>query len=159
MPKLVLLTGGNMGDRIKNLAAARKNIQKRIGKLLHTSALYETAAWGNTNQPDFLNQVLIVETKKPAGEVMQLILTIEKDMGRKRTEKNAPRLIDIDILFYEKEIYNISNLVIPHPQIQNRRFVLVPLNELMPQFKHPVLNKPVHELLLKCKDKLEVRKL
>ena len=148
-----------MGDRRKNLAAAQKNIGRSIGKILRTSSLYETAAWGNTNQPDFLNQVLVVETKKSAIEVMKLILAIEKDMGRKRTQKNAPRLIDIDILFYDKEIHSDENLAVPHPQIQNRRFVLVPLNELMPQFKHPVLNKSVHELLLKCKDKLEVRKL
>ncbi|MGE5108119.1 MAG: 2-amino-4-hydroxy-6-hydroxymethyldihydropteridine diphosphokinase, partial [Sphingobacteriales bacterium] len=131
----------------------------KIGKVLRKSSLYETAAWGNSNQPDFLNQALVIETKKPVADVMLQILTIEKDMGRKRTVKNAPRLIDIDILFYNKEIYNNTNLTIPHPQIQNRRFVLVPLNELMPQFKHPVLNKSIHELLFRCKDKLEVRKL
>lgn len=158
MPKLILLIGGNLGNRKKNLAAARKNIEKKMGMLIRQSALYETAAWGNSNQPDFFNQVLVVETKKTATDVMQQILSIEKDMGRKRTVKNAPRLIDIDILFYDKEIYNEINLTVPHPQIQNRRFVLVPLNELMPQFKHPVLGKSVHELLFNCKDKLEVRK-
>jgi 2-amino-4-hydroxy-6-hydroxymethyldihydropteridine diphosphokinase len=130
-----------------------------MGRLLRQSALYETAAWGNTNQPDFLNQALVVDTGKPAEEIMRLILLIEKDMGRKRSVKNAPRLIDIDILFYEKEIYNTGNLTVPHPQLQNRRFVLTPLNELMPQFIHPVLKKSIHRLLLICKDKLEVRKL
>ncbi len=148
-----------MGNREKNLSAAVKQIHKRIGKVLRSSAYYETAAWGNTDQPDFLNQVLIAETKKPAMEVMQKILLIEKELGRIRTVKNAPRLIDIDILFYDKEIHTEEQLSIPHPQIPNRRFVLVPLNELMPNFKHPVLHKSVHELLLKCKDKLEVRKL
>lgn len=148
-----------MGNRKKNLAEARKIIGQEIGRLMRTSALYETAAWGNTHQPDFLNQVLIVETKMTANDVMRAILSIEKNMGRKRTVKNAPRQIDVDILFYEKEIYDSLMLSVPHPQIQNRRFVLVPLNELVPQFKHPVLHKSVHQLLLNCKDKLEVKKL
>lgn len=159
MAKLVLLIGGNMGDRKKNLAVATSFIRKRIGKLKRQSALYETAAWGNTNQPDFLNQVLVVETKLVADEVMSSILVIEKEMGRRRTVKNAPRLIDIDILFYDKNIYNSESLAVPHPQLPNRRFVLAPLNELMPQFIHPVLKKSVHQLLLSCRDKLEVRKL
>ncbi|HET9055694.1 MAG TPA: 2-amino-4-hydroxy-6-hydroxymethyldihydropteridine diphosphokinase [Chitinophagaceae bacterium] len=160
MAKLILIIGGNIGNRQRNFAAARKNIEKKTGKILRISALYETAAWGNTHQPDFLNQVLVVETKKTAIEVMKQILSIEKDMGRKRHKiKNAPRLIDIDILFYDKEIYNQPELAVPHPQIQNRRFVLIPLNELMPQFKHPVLNKTINQLLLNCKDKLEVKKL
>lgn len=148
-----------MGDRRKNLAAATKQIHKRIGKIIRSSAYYETAAWGNTDQPDFLNQVLIAETKKAASAVMQEILKIEEELGRIRTVKNAPRLIDIDILFYDKEIHTEDALSIPHPQIPNRRFVLVPLNELMPNFKHPVLLKSIHELLLKCKDKLEVSKV
>ena len=158
MAKLILLTGGNMGNRVQNLANAQKFIQKKIGKVIRCSSVYQTAAWGNNNQPDFLNQVLVVQTKKKADEIMHIILSIEKEMGRKRTVKNAPRLIDIDILFYEKEIYTEANLVVPHPQIQNRRFVLTPLNELMPQFIHPVLKKSVHALLLCCRDKLEVKK-
>lgn len=158
MAKLVLLLGGNMGDRHKNLSSAVKQIRKRIGKIIRSSAYYETAAWGNTSQPDFLNRVLIAETKKPAMEVMQEILQIEKELGRIRTVKNAPRLIDIDILFYDKEVHTEDELCIPHPQIAERRFVLVPLNELMPNFKHPVLHKSIHELVATCKDKLEVRK-
>lgn len=148
-----------MGNREKNLSAAVKKIGKRIGKVLRSSAYYETAAWGNTEQPDFLNQVLIAETKKTASAVMQQILAIEKELGRIRTVKNAPRLIDIDILFYDKEIHAEDELSIPHPQIPNRRFVLVPLNELIPNFKHPSIKKSIHKLLLQCKDKLEVKKL
>ena len=128
MAKLVLLIGGNMGDPRKNLMAATRFIQQRIGKVARRSAFYQTAAWGNTQQPDFLNQVLVVETKKAAAEIMQLILQIEKEIGRIRTTKNAPRLIDIDILFYNKEIHTSETLAIPHPQIQNRRFLLLPLN-------------------------------
>ncbi|MBI2730083.1 MAG: 2-amino-4-hydroxy-6-hydroxymethyldihydropteridine diphosphokinase [Sphingobacteriales bacterium] len=159
MAKLILLIGGNMGDRVKHLVVAKKHINKYIGKIIRCSAYYETAAWGNTEQPDFLNQVLVVETKKMAAEVMQQILSIEKELGRVRTIKNAPRVIDIDILFYGKEIYTSETLTVPHPQIPNRRFVLVPLNELIPQFQHPVLKKSIHWLLLKCKDPLEVKKL
>jgi 2-amino-4-hydroxy-6-hydroxymethyldihydropteridine diphosphokinase len=159
MAKLILLTGGNMGNRQKNLGLAVKNIQKHIGKVVRKSSLYQTAAWGNTNQPDFLNQVLVVQTKKSAGEVMKQILQIEKEMGRRRTIKNAPRVIDIDILFYDKEIHSSAGLSVPHPQIQNRRFVLTPLNELMPMYKHPVLKKSIHALLINCKDKLEVDKI
>jgi 2-amino-4-hydroxy-6-hydroxymethyldihydropteridine diphosphokinase len=89
---------------------------------------------------------------------MQTILNIEKKMGRIRTVKNAPRVIDIDILFFNKEIIEQEHLCIPHPQIQNRRFVLVPLNQLSPNLKHPALSKTVHQLLINCPDKLNVKK-
>jgi 2-amino-4-hydroxy-6-hydroxymethyldihydropteridine diphosphokinase len=89
---------------------------------------------------------------------MQTILTIEKKMGRVRTVKNAPRIIDIDILFFSKEIINLPALTVPHPQIQNRRFVLIPLNQLSPNLKHPLLKKTIHQLLVHCPDKLNVKK-
>lgn len=158
MSQLILITGGNIGEREKKLAEASKRISQRIGKVVRSSALYETAAWGNTQQADFLNQVLVVKTSKEPEEIMTLVLKIEKEMGRVRTEKNAPRVIDIDILFYDKKVCASKHLIIPHPQIQNRRFVLSPLNELIPQFKHPVLKKSVHQLLLSCKDPLAVKK-
>ena len=90
---------------------------------------------------------------------MQSILTIEKKMGRIRNKKNDPRIIDIDILFYNKEIIDSSNLIVPHPQLQNRNFVLVPLNQLSPNFKHPVLNKTIHQLLRNSPDNLTVNKI
>jgi 2-amino-4-hydroxy-6-hydroxymethyldihydropteridine diphosphokinase len=129
-----------------------------LGKVTRKSKLYVTAAWGNSNQPDFLNQVIIVETKLTALQVIEVILNIEIKMGRVRTTKNAPRIIDIDILFFNKEIIAEENLDVPHPQIQNRRFVLIPLNELSPNFKHPVLNKTMHQLLKICPDTLTVKK-
>lgn len=147
-----------MGNIKNNMIAAAKHIHKRIGKINRRSAYYQTAAWGNTNQPDFLNQVLVVETKMTAPDVMKEILQIEKEMGRIRTVKNAPRVIDIDILFYDKAIVAEDNLIIPHPHISSRRFVLTPLNELVPGFKHPVMKKTIHQLFLQCKDLLEVRK-
>lgn len=147
-----------MGNSKSQLTTAILNIEKLIGCLTRQSGIYSTAAWGNLNQPDFLNQVIIVETKLSAHQSMQTILSIEKKMGRIRTIKNAPRIIDIDILFFNKEIIEEAQLSIPHPQIQNRRFVLIPLNQLSPNLKHPVLKKSVHQLLIHCTDKLNVKK-
>jgi len=158
MNKTYLLLGSNMGNSRASLSKAVIQIEKQIGSVIRQSALYSTAAWGNTQQPDFLNQVIIVETKLSARQTMQTILHIEKVMGRVRTAKNAPRNIDIDILFFNKEIIQDNDLCVPHPQIPNRRFVLVPLNELSPNLKHPILGKTVHQLLNNCPDKLIVKK-
>ena len=158
MNKLYLLFGSNLGNSKAQLTKARQHIEKLIGPVTRQSSLYTTAAWGNTKQPDFLNQVISVETKLTAAQTMQTILNIEKKMGRLRTVKNAPRIIDIDILFFNKEIIDLKYLIIPHPQIQNRRFVLVPLNQLSPNLKHPVLKKTVHQLLTHCPDNLNVKK-
>jgi len=158
MNNTYLLLGSNMGNSKKQLSKAMGLIEKQIGKITRCSGLYSTAAWGNTNQPDFLNQVIMVQTKLTAAQTMHTILGIEKQMGRLRNVKNAPRIIDIDILFFNKEIIEEEQLTIPHPQIQNRRFVLVPLNELSPNFKHPVLGKTIHRLFIHCPDKLNVKK-
>jgi 2-amino-4-hydroxy-6-hydroxymethyldihydropteridine diphosphokinase len=159
MNTLYLLLGSNMGNSRQQFVKAKKNIAKQIGVISRQSNLYSTAAWGNTNQPDFLNQVIITTTKLTAAQTMQTILTIEKEMGRIRTKKNAPRIIDIDILFFNKAIITEKDLQVPHPQLQNRNFVLVPLNQLSPNLKHPVLNKTIHQLLRVCPDKLTVHKI
>jgi 2-amino-4-hydroxy-6-hydroxymethyldihydropteridine diphosphokinase len=158
MNKLYLLLGSNIGNSVKQLSKAIIYIESQIGTIRLKSNLYATAAWGNIKQPDFLNQVIAVETSLNAMQTMQAILHIEKKMGRIRTVKNAPRIIDIDILFFNKEIIDRKDLTIPHPQIQNRRFVLVPLNQISPNFMHPVLNKSVHQLLMHCPDTLNVKK-
>jgi 2-amino-4-hydroxy-6-hydroxymethyldihydropteridine diphosphokinase len=158
MNKTYLLLGGNTGNRAKNLDKAGLYISSMIGNIIRSSACYETAAWGNTQQPGFLNQVVVVQTKLDAPALMKTILLIEKKMGRIRTLKNAPRNIDIDILFYNRETCNCSDLIIPHPEIQNRRFVLTPLNELSPGLVHPLLKKTVHQLLINCTDTLDVKK-
>ena len=158
MNKTYLLLGSNIGNSKVSLAKALRQIEKQIGTVTRQSGLYSTAAWGNAKQPDFLNQVIIVETALPAAEAMETILGIEKKMGRVRTVKNAPRIIDIDILFFNKEIIAQAKLTVPHPQIQNRRFVLVPLNQLSANMKHPRLKKTVHQLLMHCPDKLDVKK-
>jgi 2-amino-4-hydroxy-6-hydroxymethyldihydropteridine diphosphokinase len=153
MNRTYLLLGSNMGNSRQQLTLAIKNISLQIGTVTRQSKLYTTAAWGNTNQPDFLNQVIIAETELSDLQTIKSILNIEIKMGRVRTEKNAPRIIDIDILFFNKEIINEKILTVPHPEIQNRRFALVPLNELSPGFKHPVLKK-----LIDCADTLDVKK-
>lgn len=159
MNKTYLLLGSNLGNSKKQLIDAVKYIERSIGKVLQSSAIYKTAAWGKTDQPDFLNQVLIINSKLNAIQTLQTILSIEEMMGRKRTVKNAPRSIDIDILFYDRDILETEILTIPHPLIQKRRFVLLPLNELNPEFVHPSLHKTVQQLLAECPDILDVKKI
>ena len=158
MNKTYLLLGSNMGNSQQQLLTAIKNITQQVGTVTRQSSLYATAAWGNTNQPDFLNQVIIVTTTLTALQTIDIILGIEKQMGRVRTTKNAPRIIDIDMLFFNKEIIKEEILTVPHPEIENRRFVLIPLNELSPNFKHPISQKPIHQLLKECTDTLDVKK-
>ncbi|MDO9373830.1 MAG: 2-amino-4-hydroxy-6-hydroxymethyldihydropteridine diphosphokinase [Ferruginibacter sp.] len=158
MNSTYLLLGSNMGNSEEQLKISIAHIKKSVGRILNKSSLYATAAWGNTEQPDFVNQVLIVETSLSASETLEGILEIEKKMGRIRTIKNAPRIIDIDILFFNREIIDQPHLTVPHPEIQNRRFVLTPLNELSPNLVHPVLHKPIHVLLENCPDSLGVKK-
>ena len=141
MSKAYLMIGGNLGDRKENLQQAIILIRKSCGPLIKISSLYETAAWGLVDQPSFLNQALEISTSLSAIELLSSILSIEKDMGRTRTEKLGPRLIDIDILFFNDEVHDLPHLKIPHPELQNRRFVLTPLAEIAAQLQHPVLKK------------------
>lgn len=154
-----LLTGGNLGNREQNLATARDFITTQCGAIIAASSLYETAAWGNTNQPAFLNQALTIKTVLNARQLIRRILKIEKLMGRIREEKYGPRLIDIDILLFNNEKHNYQFLKLPHPEMQNRRFALLPLAEIAPNIIHPVLYKTIAELLDECKDELLVKKI
>lgn len=156
MNKVFLLIGGNIGDRLKFLEEAIELVDLTCGDILQRSAVYETAAWGKTDQAPFLNQALLLHTSSTAQELISNILVVEEIMGRHRTEKFGPRVIDIDILFFNEEIIKEPNLTIPHPELQNRRFVLVPLQEIAPGFVHPVLQKTVEQLLEECPDKLAV---
>jgi 2-amino-4-hydroxy-6-hydroxymethyldihydropteridine diphosphokinase len=157
--KAYLLLGSNMGNSKIQFLLAHQHIEKNIGKILEVSSLYTTAAWGNENQPDFLNQIIVVRTSQGAKTLLKRILLIEEMMGRVRSIKNAPRNIDIDIIFFNNDVIDTKKLIVPHPEIQNRRFVLVPLVELSPTFVHPRLQKTVTELLNNCKDDLNVQKI
>ncbi|MEJ8757175.1 2-amino-4-hydroxy-6-hydroxymethyldihydropteridine diphosphokinase [Pontibacter sp. H259] len=158
MPKLYLLLGGNLGDRILYLQQARESITAQVGSITQASAIYETAAWGKTDQPSFLNQVLEVATGLTPEQVLQIINQIEHDLGRERLEHWGARVIDIDILFYDDLVQQSQRLTIPHPQLHLRRFTLLPLHELAPDLQHPVLNKSITQLLEHCPDALEVKK-
>jgi 2-amino-4-hydroxy-6-hydroxymethyldihydropteridine diphosphokinase len=151
--------GSNIGDRIQHLETACNLIEQKIGVIASKSSIYETAAWGNTNQNAFLNQVIIVNRHWHPIDILDSILNIEKEMGRIREEKWGPRIIDIDLLYYSDVIVKMAELTLPHPFIQERRFVLEPLAEIAPNFIHPKLKKTNLELLNECSDKSEIKKL
>lgn len=154
-----LVIGGNMGDREQQLFHAARLLEERCGRIIDRSAIYETSPWGKTDQNDFLNQALVVETRLQARNFLKELLYIENLMGRNRKEKFGPRIIDIDIIFFNHEIINEPELVLPHPQMSKRRFVLEPLNEVAPAYIHPVFYKTVSELLNACEDPLTVKKI
>ncbi len=159
MNKVVLLIGSNIGDRLSYLEKAETEITVELGRIVRQSSIYETASWGNTSQENFLNRVLIIESTLAANEMMKKIISIEEKMGRRRTAKWEPRIIDIDILFFNNEIISKEDLIIPHPHLHERKFTLIPLTELIPDYLHPVLKKSVAELLSGLNDPLEVKKI
>ena len=153
-----LLLGTNLGDRQQNLDQARNWINKKIGELILSSSIYETAPWGITGQPPYLNQVVRIETGMSPNDLLIELLDIERTMGRKRYKKWDSRLIDLDILFYEDLIINEKHLIIPHPEIPNRRFTLVPLAEIAGSEVHPVHKISITKLLKETPDKLKAIK-
>lgn len=158
MISVFLLLGTNLGDRVAQLGRAREAIQHRIGQISACSAVYETEAWGNPNQPDYLNQVVEVTTAISPELLLDTVHQIEQELGRDRKEKWGARVIDIDILFYGEEEIESEHLHVPHPHIPDRRFVLIPLAEIAGQFVHPTLHKTISELLSATTDTLEVRR-
>ncbi|MSP08304.1 MAG: 2-amino-4-hydroxy-6-hydroxymethyldihydropteridine diphosphokinase [Chitinophagaceae bacterium] len=158
MNNAYLLIGGNLGDRLGNLKNATKEIELHCGKILSSSAIYETAAWGFTEQPPFFNQALQVETALSATELMQQLLSIELSLGRERLLPLGPRSIDLDIIYFNNEIIHNDIVSIPHPRMEQRNFVLIPLNEIAPTFLHPVLHISTSSLLEQCKDESHVYK-
>jgi len=143
----VIALGSNLGDREENLRRACSDIGRRMG-LVAVSSVYETEPMYREDQGPFLNCVLVVETDLRPGALLEWLKETERKMGRdQRAARNAPRVIDMDILFYGDEVVSGPSLQVPHPGIQERAFVLVPLNEVRPRLVHPVLKKSVAELL------------
>jgi 2-amino-4-hydroxy-6-hydroxymethyldihydropteridine diphosphokinase len=159
MNTIFLLLGSNLGDRNLFLQQAIQHITNGVGPIIKTSSVYETQSWGKTDSPDYLNQVIQLQTELSAQEVLQKILDIELVMGRIREEKWGSRIIDIDILFYNSVFVNEPGLQIPHPELHKRRFTLEPLAEIAPTFIHPVLNATILQLKNELKDSLVVKKL
>jgi 2-amino-4-hydroxy-6-hydroxymethyldihydropteridine diphosphokinase len=152
---IIILLGSNLGDRLANLQQAITSIAS-FSTILQQSNIYQTAAWGNTNQADFLNQAIEIQTNQTAENLMHALLAIESQMGRVRLQKWEPRIIDLDIIFYESAIHTTDFIQIPHPEMQNRAFVLKPLLDLIPNFEHPILKQTISQLWEKCPDQLEV---
>ncbi len=155
-----LLLGTNLGDRKAQLNQALQHIETRLGKIMLCSAIYETAAWGNEEQPAFYNCVCKIETGFNPHELLSEMLKLEQEMGRTRGEiQYLPRTIDIDILFYDDVLLHDETLVIPHPRLHLRRFTLIPLFEISPELIHPKFKMTIRELLSVCEDNLEVVKV
>jgi len=159
MNRVFLLLGSNLGNRQQYLQQAIELISTHIAPAKKTSSIYETQSWGKTDAPDYLNQVVMLETEIPASELLRKILDIELMLGRRREEKWGSRTIDIDILFYGDAVISRENLQVPHPELHNRRFTLEPLAEIAAELVHPVLKKTILDVKNELKDSLIVKKL
>ena len=152
-----LLLGSNEGNRLEWFEKATLLLQDARCRIVSQSAIYETAAWGLEDQPDFLNMALCVETSLHPQGLLALTQNIEALLGRQRTIRWGQRTLEIDILLFNNDIIKDDNLQVPHPQLQNRRFALIPLYDIAASYIHPALHKTVATLLAECPDKLEVR--
>ncbi|UJP65199.1 2-amino-4-hydroxy-6-hydroxymethyldihydropteridine diphosphokinase [Mongoliitalea daihaiensis] len=156
MEKLVLILGGNLGDREKLIVEAKKNLQLKLGSIVSESKIYETAAWGGASEGNYLNQVLILETDLEPLYILQVIQSIEQSLGRERIQKWGNRTMDIDILYLGNQIIKEPQLIVPHPYISERKFVLVPLVDVWPDFIHPIHQLSHVQLLQQLNDDLDV---
>jgi len=149
-----LLLGTNLGNKRNNLSVCIKYIEEKVGKIIQQSSVYETEPWGFKSKELFYNMAIEVETKLNPQELLKTIKEFEIEMGRKHTSNYCyeNRIIDLDILFYNNKVINLSELTIPHPKLHLRKFTLVPLIEILPNIEHPVFKKNITTLLNDCND-------
>ena len=159
MKGIYLLLGSNLGDSRRKISDAIQNLELSLGRVIKSSSVYATKPWGIEDQPDYLNQVLEIDSKHGPEKILEVINEIEEQLGRVRHIKWHSRIIDIDILYYGAQVIQLKDLIIPHTEIENRNFVLIPMAEIAPNFVHPVLLMTQKELLSACKDNLEVKKI
>jgi 2-amino-4-hydroxy-6-hydroxymethyldihydropteridine diphosphokinase len=158
LAQVYLSLGSNLGDRLQYLKKATAKIGESDSIVVRKiSAVYETDPVGNPDQPRFFNLVALIETDLKPLRLLDYLLDIEQKLGRERTEKWGSRTIDIDILLYDERIINSDRLTLPHPRMHKRRFVLVPLAQIHPNFFHPLLKKSIEDLLRLCPDQSEVK--
>jgi len=159
MSEVYFSLGSNLGDRQIALEKAIFYIEKHIGKTIKISSIFESEPWGVDYKEKYLNQVILCQTELSPEFVLTEILKIENLIGRKKREvKYESRIIDIDILFFDNQCINTKSLIIPHPLLHKRKFVLLPLIEINSNFLHPVFNKAIKQLLVECSDKTMIEK-
>ncbi len=152
-----LSLGSNLGNKLNNILLAKEIIGRKTGKIVSESSVYKTSPWGTDSDNFYLNQVIKIETILTPHELINKILKIEIEVGRIRTNKKwEDRIIDIDILFHSDFIIHSDNLILPHPLLHKRKFVLIPLNEIDKNLMHPILNKSISEILSICSDESSV---
>lgn len=160
MESLYLLLGGNLGDKKLIFDESCKLLENTLGKIVSKSSVYETEPWGFETEDIFWNQVIVIKCNLDPFKILHFTQHCEIELGRIRNSKQySSRVIDIDILFYGEQIISTENLQIPHPLIAERKFTLVPLCELNPEFNHPVLRKSLSDLLNECTDRMKVTKI
>jgi len=156
-----VLLGGNIEPRKSFLQEAEEKINLKSGYISNKSAIYETEAWGFESENNFLNILLKVETNYSANELLNSLLEIEMELGRKRNKSQgySSRTLDADIIYFNNDIINEKDLIIPHPRLQFRKFVLEPLCEIAPYYVHPIFNKTNLKLLDECSDESKVNSI
>lgn len=161
MHKCFLLLGSNLGEKENLLLQAVLEIGRCVGKVLRQSSFYQTEPWGFVSDDVFVNAVVEVETEMSAFQVLHQVLKIEEALGRVRSKLKGyvSRKIDIDLLFFDDEVINSENLIVPHPRLHERRFTLAPLFEITPDLEHPVFHKNISDLLKDCLDEQKVERI
>lgn len=149
---LILSLGSNLGNRLHYLAQARRELTTRLGMELEEGLIMETEPWGVENHPAYLNQIVLAKSDLTGPEILRHTQSIEREMGRDQKGLLQARTMDIDILYLGAEIWNLPELIIPHPRISERRFILEPLNALIPDFPDPKTGLTIRQMLENCRD-------